>query len=87
MDRLEVSMCLIDQEIDNLVSKKNLIDIRLNELYQQREDLVTEWNTQLVRVTRSQKDSYKDKEDVMTRKEADELYKELSSDAKWQFID
>lgn len=46
MNRLEVSMCLIDQEIDNLVSKKNLIDIRLNELYQRREDLVTEWNNQ-----------------------------------------
>ena len=43
MNKLEVSMCLIDHEIDMLVSKKNLIDIRLTELYQRREDLVAEW--------------------------------------------
>lgn len=46
MNRLEVQMCLIDHEINELVSKKNLIDIRLNELYEQREDLVTEWYNQ-----------------------------------------
>ena len=46
MNRLEVQMCLIDHEINQLVSKKNLIDIRLTELYEQREDLVTEWYNQ-----------------------------------------
>ena len=46
MNRLEVQMCLIDQEINQLVSKKNLIDIRLGELYEQREDLFVEWQNQ-----------------------------------------
>lgn len=46
MNRLEVQMCLIDHEINELVSKKNLIDIRLTELYEQREDVVTEWYNQ-----------------------------------------
>ena len=43
MNKLELNMFLIDHEINKLVSKKNLIDIRLDELYQLRENLVCEW--------------------------------------------
>lgn len=74
MNRLEVQMCLIDHEINELVSKKNLIDIRLTELYEQREDVVTEWENQELLVKRPRKDSYHLNEiKVMTRKEIDEL--------------
>lgn len=78
MNSLEVQMCLIDQEINMLVSKKNLIDIRLSELYEQREDLVTEWENQELLVQRPRKDSYNLNEvKVMTRKEMEELFKEV----------
>lgn len=36
-------MCLIDHEIDNLVSLKKMIDNRLVELYASREDLYVEY--------------------------------------------
>lgn len=80
MNRLEVSMCLIDQEIDNLVSKKNLIDIRLTELYQKREDLVTEWNNQEGFIRHDD-----GRIEKITRKEAEErakLFGELFGDEK-----
>ncbi len=74
MNRLEVQMCLIDHEINELVSKKNLIDIRLTELYEQREDVVTEWYNQEAIVRRDDKIICK-----MTRKEAKELLEELQN--------
>lgn len=80
MNRLEVSMCLIDQEIDNLVSKKNLIDIRLTELYQKREDLVTEWYNQEGFIRHDD-----GRIEKITRKEAEErakLFGELFGDEK-----
>lgn len=43
LDRFIVSMCLIDHEIDNLVSLKKMIDNRLVELYASREDLYVEY--------------------------------------------
>ena len=36
-------MSLIENEIDKLISEKNLIDIRLNELYENMDDLIVEW--------------------------------------------
>ena len=41
-----MKMVLIDQEIDKLVSKKKLIDIRLTELYEAREDAFIDYETQ-----------------------------------------
>lgn len=43
IDILEVKMSLIENEIDKLISEKNLIDIRLNELYENMDDLIVEW--------------------------------------------
>ena len=39
-------MALIDQEIDKLISRKKLIDIRLTELYEAREDAYTDYENQ-----------------------------------------
>lgn len=75
MNRLEVQMCLIDQEINQLISRKNLIDIRLNELHEQREDLVIEWENQEGFIRRSD-----GRIEKITRKdsiEMQELYDEM----------
>ncbi|MBQ2654059.1 MAG: hypothetical protein IJF83_10925 [Methanobrevibacter sp.] len=74
MNRLEVQMCLIDQEINQLISRKNLIDIRLSELYEQREDVVTEWENQEAFVKNCYSLNCK-----MTRKELQKVVEELKN--------
>ena len=41
-DIIMTKIAIIDCEIDKLVSAKKHIDIRLTELYEQREDLIVE---------------------------------------------
>lgn len=41
---LMLKIVLIDYEIDKLVSMKKHIDIRLTELYEQREDVVVDFD-------------------------------------------
>lgn len=43
MSYLETKMAILDYKIDELVSKKKQIDIRLMELYEEREDVFTEY--------------------------------------------
>lgn len=40
MNRTKIA--IIDYKIDELISKKKYIDFRLSELYEEREDLITE---------------------------------------------
>lgn len=46
MSYLETKLAILDYKIDELVSRKNRIDIRLMELYEEREDLVVEYELQ-----------------------------------------
>lgn len=42
MSYIETQIAIMDYKIDELIAKKKLIDIRIAELYEQREDLITE---------------------------------------------